>query len=200
MPAVIVLRPVLDRIEPEMQDSLNAMKADAFMSGTCEFVPNPWADLFVTGCPFLHTTRNELIQQAFKRKGWTHALFVDNDMTFPVGALKALLEDDKDIVGVQYRMRSEPFWINAWVKEEGGIRQLEKARADEGTHEVAAVGMGLTLVRREVFVSLGAEAFSFKEFTGEDIEFCMKAERLGYKTWLNCNLQIGHIGKRVYEV
>jgi hypothetical protein len=200
MASVVVLRPVLGSIEPQNQDSLNAMKADAFMSGTCEFIPNPWADLFVMGCPFLHTTRNVLIQEAFKRAGWTHALFVDSDMTFPANALKALLGDDKDIVGVQYRMRTEPFLINAWVKEENEIRQLEKAYADEGTHKVAAVGMGLTLVRREVFAALGAEAFSFKEFTGEDIEFCMKAGRKGFETWLNCELLVGHVGKKEYTV
>lgn len=199
--AVIVLRPVLDRIEPQTQDSLNAMKAEAYLSGACEFVPNPWADLFVTGCPVLHTTRNELIVQAFKRTGWTHALLLDNDMTFPPSTLAKLLTDDKDIVGVQYRMRSEPFWINAWVYEDGRPKQLEKALSESGTHEVAAVGMGLTLVTREVLVAMGdGEWFAFGKYAGEDVHFCMKAADHGFITNLNCDLQIGHIGKKEFTV
>ena len=200
MAKVIVLRPVLDSIEPATQDSLNRMKEYCVRKKVCEFVPNAWQDLFVTGSTILHKVRADLVNVALTIPGWDCALFVDNDMAFPKDALERLLVEEKAVVGVQYIMRSEPYRVTAWADVDGKPVQMNTPYWREGTHEVAAVGMGLTLIGREVFEKTPQPWFDFGEYPGEDIHFCMKAREAGFKVWLNCDMEIGHVGKHKYTL
>jgi GT2 family glycosyltransferase len=66
--------------------------------------------------------------------------------------------------------------------------------------KVDGCGFGVVLVKTEVLKK------SFDEFRtcfqpipgfGEDLSFCVRAKKLGYKLFADPNIEIGHIGKTV---
>jgi hypothetical protein len=186
-------------IEPVTQDCLNKLKAETTALAIHTFAPSPYDDIFVAGCPFTHTARNSAVERALEFD-WTHALFVDHDMKFPPDALLRLLSWGKEIIGGQYIMRNPPFFINLWKEPVCQGTQLRRPEWREGLHRVGAIGMGLTLITRQVFVTMGKDWFSFKEFDGEDMEFCVKAERAGFPTYVDCDIPVQHIGKYEYPI
>jgi len=46
---------------------------------------------------------------------------------------------------------------------------------------------------------MGRTAHIGSEALGEDVVFCRKARRLGFKCWTDCGVSVGHIGSNVYD-
>jgi GT2 family glycosyltransferase len=162
-----------------------------------------------TDCPRLtiHEARNLLAQQAMKWNA-THIMFVDDDMVFPAGAAEKLIEADKDIIcGLAYQRRPKFLPCIYTIKpDKDGIVQIETIEGVErtGLIEIDACGGAFVLIKTEVLKKIEFPWYTWgdkslgiyvdKGGLGEDIGFCVKAKRAGFKIWCDTDLIINHLG------
>lgn len=165
----------------------------------------------------VHTARCDLVRDALEKTNCTHMLFLDTDMRFPWQLPLRLLAHNKDIVAVNYSTRKgapKPItFLDLSVKK--GTGRFLQPPADPSTLtkenalvKVQAVGMGAALIRREVFEALSYPWFETvydhvnRKWVGEDVDFCLKAEKAGYEVWVDQLLseEIGHIGNFEYTM
>ena len=140
--------------------------------------------------------------------GFDYVLYADSDMVFSADDLKKLLAHDKDIVSGLYVTRNGE---NKNVAYKDVItRRRFPYRAPKlindtgvtGYGPVAAVGFGFCLIKTEVVKSMFKRyksLFEPKWGVGEDIAFCLRARRCGYKIWLDRDVKLGHVGEKVYQ-
>lgn len=154
--------------------------------------------------PLLSKTRNLLAERFLEHPNFTHLLMADTDMQFTPQDVQSLLDADKPIVGALYygldNTTHEPF-PTALVFEGGHYKPMKKA-PNRGCKRVDAVGMGLTLIKREVIEALEpdhtqlwpfAEAVLSGIAVGEDVTFCLRAREKGFDTWVCGDARAGHV-------
>jgi hypothetical protein len=164
---------------------------------------------------YVHTSRQELAGEALRQDA-DYILFLDSDMRFPKDTLVRLLQHQEPIVGVNYVKRA---WPPAYVaiktvgdgKGTGAL--LPTHQESTGLEEAAAIGFGVTLIRRDVFLALPDPRehgpwwwYEWVPETGrqigEDVYFCRLAKEAGFKTLVDHDLskEIEHIGQERYTL
>jgi hypothetical protein len=138
-------------------------------------------------------------------ENYTHVLFVDSDMVFNSDALEVLIHHDKDIISGSIFSRVEPIIPCFYSKLRLGEGQeiiCERGTLGEGVQEVEGVGTAFLLIKTEVFKDILEKynTYPFQPISGygEDLSFCVRARGCGYKIYIDHDLTIGHIGKKVY--
>jgi hypothetical protein len=128
-------------------------------------------------------------------------LWLDTDMRFPKDALIRLLAHDKPIVAANYVTRSVPPSPTARNYRDGQWWKVPTYRDSTGLEEVWAAGMGVMLVRTEVFKELNQPWFHIGyakdgQIVGEDVHFCVHAKDKGFQTWIDHDLskEVRHLG------
>lgn len=157
--------------------------------------------------PLISRARN-IILERFLQTEADYILCTDTDTVFESGDVRLLLEADKPIVGALYYgiLGGNPnsTFPVALTYQNGVLQSLDQAPS--GLTRVDAVGMGLTLIRREVVEALEPSSELNKPFAegiyeqpdgssrhhGEDAIFCLEAAKLGFETWLEPKARIGH--------
>jgi hypothetical protein len=133
----------------------------------------------------------------------SHVLFVDSDMRFPQDMIGRLLKHDLDIVATNCARRRMPTGPTAQLYKENGERELVWTMPDSsGLQEVGSVGMGVMLIKANVFAALSEPWFETpwrhdkRGYIGEDVFFCQKAAAAGFKIHIDHDVskEIGHIG------
>jgi hypothetical protein len=133
----------------------------------------------------------------------SHVLFVDSDMRFPQDMIGRLLKHDLDIVATNCARRRMPTGPTAQLYKENGDRELVWTMPDStGLQEVGSVGMGVMLIKANVFAALSEPWFETpwrhdkRGYIGEDVFFCQKAAAAGFKIHIDHDVskEIGHIG------
>lgn len=164
--------------------------------------------------PLISSSRN-MVLELFLQGTYTHLLWVDSDIVFKPEYVKKLLDDDKDIVGgLYYNLSPQRLYQGLWThvkdygfpvaltKDDTGNYHTLDSVPELGVHPVDALGMGFTLVRREVIETLGvdreamwpyAEATMEGHAAGEDVTFCLRAKEKGFTTWLDVEVMLGHM-------
>jgi hypothetical protein len=146
--------------------------------------------------------RAELCLDAMHEK-CTHVLFIDSDMRFPQDMIERLLQHDLDIVATNCARRRMPTGPTAQIYKENGERELVYTMPETtGLQEVGSVGMGVMLIKANVFAKLAEPWFETpwrhdkRGYIGEDVFFCKKARDAGFKIWIDHDVskEIGHIG------
>lgn len=153
--------------------------------------------------------RRMATQAVLTWKGITHILWVDDDMVFPPDALQRLLAHDLDIVGGLCFNRRAPAYqpivgrlydpALAMPKNAPGfVYDLPRS----GLIECDATGGAFLLVKARVFKDIeaqfGSESWWIPDGeASEDFSFCRRAKACGYKIFVDCSLEIGHIGEVV---
>jgi len=136
-------------------------------------------------------------------EGCTHILFIDSDMTFPQDMVERLIKHDLDIVATNCARRRIPTGPTAQKYGPDGERELVYTMPEStGIEEVGSIGMGVMLIKRNVFEKLTEPWFETpwrtdkRGYIGEDIFFCRKAQAAGYKIYIDHDVskEIGHIG------
>jgi len=148
--------------------------------------------------------RQELVLEAMQA-GCSHILFLDTDMRFPKDTLDRLMAHDEPIVAANYATRRMPVKTVAFSSDQGWDCVYTTPES-EGLEEVHSVGMGVMLIKREVFEKMELPWFhlgySMKthSFSGEDIFFCRSARKHGFKVLIDHGLskQVKHIGSFEY--
>lgn len=162
--------------------------------------------------PYTHWNREHLAQDAV-RENADYLMFVDTDVMFPAEAIARLVSLDKDIVGGIYNLKQdEPvstvkLWREGCGPDDFTVEGDElpfRTAVDEPLpgepFRVAALPTGFMLVNvRRVFV----EAMSFPFFPctfglGEDVAFCVNAQKAGLEVWCDPTIPIRHIGMKAY--
>jgi hypothetical protein len=142
--------------------------------------------------------RQELAQASLDA-GATHILFIDADMRFPKDAIFRLLQRDEAIVAVNYSTRKLPLQPVAF-RDDTTTERVYTEQDDTGLESVAAIGMGLMLIKAEVFQKMPKPWFFVPYqngiYTGEDIFFCRTAREFGFEVLLDHDLskEVRHIG------
>jgi len=146
--------------------------------------------------------RAELCLDAMREK-CTHVLFIDSDMRFPHDMIERLLQHDLDIVATNCARRRMPTGPTAQIYKDNGERELVYTMPEStGLQEVGSVGMGVMLIKANVFAKLAEPWFETpwrhdkRGYIGEDVFFCKKAREAGFKIWIDHDVskEIGHIG------
>jgi hypothetical protein len=140
-------------------------------------------------CRFIAAKRNAACDLALQI-GVPWVLFVDDDMQPHPRALARLLSHGVDIVGAAYPQRYPPFGPNLALLSGQGIEPDPAAPLVE----VAAIGAGMLLIRRQVLEAFGPPWFSANaDGVGEDYAFCHAARSAGFKIHVDACLQVPHL-------
>jgi len=155
----------------------------------------------------VYDSRNRLAQMAIDAES-DYVLWLDSDMVFDSTLLVRLMEDiqGKDIVSALYFMRKPPYKplvyktirLSAFANE--GVTVGYDDYPENETFEIDGCGFGAVLMRTQVLIDvLARERFLFSPLLGygEDLSFCIRAKRTGYRMWCDSRLVIGHISKVV---
>jgi hypothetical protein len=163
-------------------------------------------DVFMPRFPCqVDAARNDLVRQALET-GCTHILMMDTDQIYQsTGMIEKMLSHDKPVVGARVHRRYAPFDPLLLEGELGKLRQIpdERIRPKGGDFvdelEVDYTGTGCILYDTSIFIDMMPEKwFEFKvgengQAVGEDINFCDKLKRQGYKIVVDCGIDIKHL-------
>ena len=164
----------------------------------------------VSGCSIITMARNMLVDQ-FLQSDCTELLFIDADVIAkPEDVLRLVAQSgDKDITAGMYprRAKDRKFFLDFFVSEENDLE------FDGALMRANRVGTGFMLIRRNVIEAVAqksvkylgqdgvgeiANVFEFSmldgKFVGEDYTFCDKARDLGFKVWVDVEINLPHVG------
>lgn len=108
------------------------------------------SEYFFMSFTYLDEARNEAARKLMETQ-CSHLLFIDSDMKWPSDTLLRLYNHDKDVVGSRYYMRKMPFSpVAYWKNPDGTYRSIENEANGTGLLEIDMIGMGVTLIKRQV--------------------------------------------------
>jgi len=137
--------------------------------------------------------------------GATHLLFLDSDMVPPSHTIISLHEKNVDIISGKIFQRKYPyqpcFYTKARLtKDYQPIMEgpLEPDKWPEvGAHGMEGVGMACTMIKTSIFKDIPKPWFFPAPAVGEDLAFCIKARKAGFKIYTDFGVDCGHIGEYV---
>lgn len=157
--------------------------------------------------------RNAIVYRALEQE-CTHLLMIDTDMRLPSNMCKELLMMNVDIAVPLFFRRYPPFDPLALHGTINKYKNVTSEELIENTWiDIDASGTGVMLINTDVFKNMKPPWFQFKKnpnkkkggIVGEDIYFCYKARKLGYRIVLNPSIEVGHlstleVNKRLWEL
>lgn len=140
--------------------------------------------------------------------GYDYVLYADSDMVFDANDLNRLMAHDADICTGLYVTRNENRNNVAYkqiiTRRRFPFRspKLIEDTATAGYGSVLACGFGFCLIKTKVLDSMYKRyksLFEPKWGVGEDVAFCIRARKCGYKINIDRDVKLGHVGEKVYE-
>jgi GT2 family glycosyltransferase len=162
--------------------------------------------MIVTGS-LVYDSRNFIVETAIKEE-YDYILFADSDMVFNADDLKRLLAHNVGICSGLYVKRNGSDENVAYSKIITRRRfpyrepKLIVDTSTTGFGRVAACGFGFCLIKVSVVKCMAKKFKSlFEPFkgVGEDVAFCIRAKRCGYKIYIDRDVKLGHIGQKMYR-
>jgi hypothetical protein len=151
--------------------------------------------LFRNYNPNVHVVRNQVLERARMFRP-DYYMWIDSDINFaPDNFYRLLTHSNVDIVSGIYVMKTTyPYNDFACGKLDGGTLTREDVKGKTDLIEVKANGLGWMLVKGEVFEQDRLEQpFTQDDHgTGEDALFQMRAKELGYRSYIDPTLIVGH--------
>lgn len=154
------------------------------------------------GASVLPKARDGAVRKALC-EGYTHLLFLDDDMNFPQELLEDLMSHKVPVVGINYTRKT-----GENVTQTCGIDGLPvKSFGKEGLEEVGWIGFGAVLIDLETIREIERPLFETRwmpernDFVGEDYYFCGKVRANGVKIYIDHTLsnKCSHIGDFNYR-
>ena len=158
---------------------------------------------------YIAESRN-LVVKEFLKTSCTWLLFFDNDVVFNPNILEllsALTDEQHKIIGSFYLNyyvdgNLHPTWLE--YNSNGDLQTVGNIENNKLIN-VASVGMGGTLIHRDVFETIqkrrqasdnwiwyGHDIDKKGERMGEDVTFCLRAKQYGFNTYGYTGVQLGH--------
>jgi len=204
--------PCAQVVEPKTLQSMMAMVAHSVKHGV------DVKHIGITERALIDDARNTLTETFLKSP--TEWLFwMDSDMVFPEDTLTKLFKvaEDKQtkiVTGIYYQRKGMNYpvlWSRGEELEESGTKTgLHSPRSATNKYvgsfmfphkdkkqpfKVHAAGFGCVLVHRSVFEVMPRPWFQFiKGQCSEDFYFFLNAKELGFETWAEPTIELGHIG------
>ena len=150
-----------------------------------------------------------------------YLLLLEQDHRFPRNLLARVANYQDPIVGALYWTRMEPYYPVALVPkpeywEQPGVWEgqwegvdltplwpsLEDRYRAGGLNRVCAIGMGCIAIRRDVLEDWPkdrpyfANHYAFGKYWTDDVWFSCQAAQLGHYSYVDCDLEIPHMGLR----
>lgn len=154
--------------------------------------------------PYVPINRNALCQEAIDNDcEWL--LMIDDDHRFAPDLLERLLAHEADVVVPLVLKRQAPYlpviYTETDVEGMWHVVPIDQMPVT-GLHEVAAAGVGCTLIRRHVLDAIPKPWFEMGPtadggLAGEDFAWCRKLREHGFKLLLDADTRIGHIAQVV---
>lgn len=141
--------------------------------------------------------RQTALNEAMLR-GFTHILFVDDDMTFPPDLLNSLTKHKADLVGVNYSHKSKA--------TTGMVLGMDGKYVPERSGHVSALrcGFGALLVDLSIPRKIKPPHFAMpwsdhhQKVIGEDYFFCDRVMKEGGTMVCDLDVKLGHVGDYEY--
>jgi len=154
----------------------------------------------------IDANRDELVAFALNNPDCTHVLFFDADSVLPSNIIQMLVKiDTGDIsAGLQFHkvLPHAPIPLIAMPGQGDDPYSYQAINIMGKTEpiECDAVGMGATLIPRHIFERIPRPWFEYqmsrdtpRRDVSEDMAFCQRARRLGYKIWVDPTAIVGHL-------
>lgn len=148
--------------------------------------------------------RNLIAHWAVK---YDYLLSVDSDIVVPEDALVKMIAADKDIItGLYIQRKPGENILEVYMDVPGGVDNIPgEYIMSQDLVEIAGCGMGLCLIKSQVFRSMSYPHFYYKsalsilDTVSEDIYFCQKARSLGFTIWADPSIVCDHIGQTTFS-
>ena len=156
----------------------------------------------------IHMSRNDIATTAM-RDGYDYVFWLDSDMVFRPDTLirmvQTLESNDLDFLTGLY-FRRVPMYTPVLFDEldfDGKkCNWTEFKTLPTELFEVGGCGFGCVLMKTDVFFDVCGrfhEMFEPIGWNGEDIAFCWRARKCGYKIWCDPSIICGHVGYSVVD-
>lgn len=169
---------------------------------------------------YIAKNRNDIVKRFLDQCGESYLMFMDHDNPFEVGQFyqlyNAAAKHQAPILGAWYCSFMGNGIQGTWLEQKADGQMGTVVDFTGEVQEVGAVGMGFTLIRRDVLEAMrqampkndGAwfghdETVNAKGDTvaiGEDTTFCLRAAKLGFKTYGHSGICIGHDKRVILDV
>jgi hypothetical protein len=155
-------------------------------------------------------------QKPFNDKvNYDYIMWIDSDIVFNPSQIIKLISHNKDIVCGLYKMDGGKQFavVENWNEEvfskNGTFKFLEDSDISGKTDlmEVEYSGMGFMLVKKGVFETINYPWFEpifyefgseIRDFCSEDVGFCKKSLKAGYKIHIDPTVIVGHEKTKIY--
>ena len=127
--------------------------------------------------------------------GYSHILWLDSDMQFTRDLFNILYGVGKPFVTGIYRSRRSPYAYALFSDNERAQRVL---KLEDEPFEIQSCGFGCVLMRKDVLWNVMIQQnqdgllFSPIKGVGEDLSFCWRARKSGYKIMCDPTIALGH--------
>lgn len=155
----------------------------------------------------VYASRDYLAQSAVAEKS-DYILWLDSDMVFDSDLLIDMMNsiEDRDFLTAVCFRRKAPFSPVIYKKIRMGFEGEAETEAyddyPDEMFEVDACGMAAVLMKTEMAADIIAkdkQLFAPLPGYGEDVSFCIRAKKHGYKLWADPKLNVGHIARMVAD-
>ncbi len=159
--------------------------------------------LAMMGTSVLPKARQLSVDHAIKH-GFTHILFLDDDMAFPADLFESLSKHNLPVVAANYSNKSS----DPKPQTHGLDGKPMFSRGKLGIEEAGWIGFGAVLINLSAISDIPKPLFEMRwmeernSFIGEDYYFCGKVRAHGVKIYIdhNASQKMGHVGDFVYGV
>lgn len=205
MPSLVIGLPLQrGQMESEFFHSLFAARRHLYENG----IPH---NVLSNESSLISASRDTLAEQFIKSTNADFLMWVDSDIMFPVYGITRLVKRDLDIVGGVYYHKDAAASPTVYkFTEDEKYRCYGEFNVVNDVFECDGIGTGFLLMKRHVLEAFGPE-FT-KEYgtpfgmgfapngiqEGEDLSFCRRAKKRGFKIWADPTIPLGHIGRCSY--
>ena len=157
----------------------------------------------------VYDSRNKLAEMAINSNA-DYIFWLDSDMTFMPDTLnmmlRTLIDNRMDMLAGVYYRRRPPFTPTIFSDVQisnMGVNCISITEVPEEIFEIGGCGFGCVLMRKEVIWNVMIQQnehgllFSPTHGVGEDLSFCWRARKCGYKIYCDPTIALGHEIKTV---
>ena len=184
---LLIAIPSFDTMRVEFVRSLMGLTEKLHAEGV-------WHEVKILDGTLVHIARDRLAKHAVNNE-FTEVLWLDADMVFAPKIYEDLAMNGKDMICGSFISRHSPY-VSCLFKSLLPAERITEWGSDP--FHVAGCGFGCVLMKTQVLKDVlerhDGRCFIPDDKLGEDLAFCLRANRCGYQIWCDPTVRIGHVG------